>query len=295
MAGKEYQVRFYEAEMPEIGELVMVKVEKMTDTSCYVRLLEYNHIEGMIPYTELSRRRIRSINQLAKVGRLQVAVVIRLDKEKGYIDLSKKQVTPDERRKCEERYQKGKTVAGIMRHTAQETGKPAIEVMKSVAWPLYRNQTYKSAYEALKLAVSQPEAVLGPLNLSDDIYQRVVQTVQHKLKAEILKIQADVNVTCFTIEGVDAIRDVLQLGRAHGQQDSLLVNIEVLAPPTYVVYTHTDDKEEGLRKLWECVEVMKEEMKVRGGQVDVPLPPRVIGHEDETVAGDSGSESEIEE
>lgn len=46
-------------------------------------LLEYNNIEGMILFSELSRRRIRSVNKLIRVGRTEVVVVLRVDKEKG--------------------------------------------------------------------------------------------------------------------------------------------------------------------------------------------------------------------
>lgn len=86
-------------------------------------LLEYNGIEGMILLSELSRRRIRSITKLIKVGpglmafcadgqmlrvtrtnvhaglcvclqvgRQEPVMVLRVDKEKGYIDLSKRYV-----------------------------------------------------------------------------------------------------------------------------------------------------------------------------------------------------------
>jgi hypothetical protein len=60
----------------------------------YVALLEYNGIEGMILLSELSRRRIRSISKLIKVGRQEPVMVLRVDKEKGYIDLSKRRVSP---------------------------------------------------------------------------------------------------------------------------------------------------------------------------------------------------------
>ena len=52
-------------------------------TGAYVSLLEYDHIEGMIPLTELSNRRIRSFHKLIRVGRIETAVVLRVDKEKG--------------------------------------------------------------------------------------------------------------------------------------------------------------------------------------------------------------------
>lgn len=49
----------------------------------YVKLLEYDNIDGMILLSELSRRRIRSVQKLIRVGRNEVAIVLRVDKEKG--------------------------------------------------------------------------------------------------------------------------------------------------------------------------------------------------------------------
>ena len=50
--------------------------------------LEYDNTEGMILLSELSRRRIRSVQKLIRVGRNEVVVVLRVDKEKGvpYVD-----------------------------------------------------------------------------------------------------------------------------------------------------------------------------------------------------------------
>ena len=50
-----------------------------------MKLLEYDNIDGMILLSELSRRRIRSIQKLIRVGRNEVVVVLRVDKEKGMV------------------------------------------------------------------------------------------------------------------------------------------------------------------------------------------------------------------
>lgn len=64
--------------------MVMVNVRSIAEMGAYVHLLEYNNIEGMILLSELSRRRIRSINKLIRVGKTEPVVVIRVDKEKGW-------------------------------------------------------------------------------------------------------------------------------------------------------------------------------------------------------------------
>ena len=97
--------RFYEEKYPEIDSFVMVNVKqarspkiykelheilltvwpKIAEMGAYVKLLEYDNIDGMILLSELSRRRIRSIQKLIRVGRNEVVVVLRVDKEKGEI------------------------------------------------------------------------------------------------------------------------------------------------------------------------------------------------------------------
>lgn len=98
-------------------------------------------VQGMILHSELSRRRIRSIKKLIRVGKLEVVQVLRVDQQKGtwadhtqilfsqtcirrtnslswlsislcagYIDLSKRRVLPEDVEKCEERYNQAKAV-----------------------------------------------------------------------------------------------------------------------------------------------------------------------------------------
>jgi translation initiation factor 2 subunit 1 len=66
-----------------VDDLVMVNVRQIAEMGAYVQLLEYDNIEGMILLSELSRRRIRSIQKLIRVGKNEVVVVLRVDKEKG--------------------------------------------------------------------------------------------------------------------------------------------------------------------------------------------------------------------
>src|ERR1700712_2298245 len=121
----------------------------------YVKLLEYDNIDGMILLSELSRRRIRSIQKLIRVGRNEVVVVLRVDKEKGYIELSKRRVSPEDIIKCEERYNKGKMVHSIMRHVAEKTSTPIEELYQDIGWPL--NKKYGHAVDAFKLSITNPD------------------------------------------------------------------------------------------------------------------------------------------
>lgn len=144
--------RMYAQKFPEVDDLVMVNVRQIAEVGAYVHLLEYNNIEGMILLSELSRRRIRSIQKLIRVGRNEVVVVLRVDKEKGYIDLSKRRVSPEDIAKCEEKYNKSKAVHSIMRHVAEKLVLDLNELYTTVGWPLY--EKYGHAFEAFKIALT---------------------------------------------------------------------------------------------------------------------------------------------
>ena len=77
------QCRFYANRFPEVDDVVMVNVRCVAEMGVYVTLLEYDNIEAMIPLSELSRRRIRSVNKLIRVNSNEAVVVIRVDENKG--------------------------------------------------------------------------------------------------------------------------------------------------------------------------------------------------------------------
>uniref|UniRef100_A0A672QCB7 Eukaryotic translation initiation factor 2 subunit 1 n=1 Tax=Sinocyclocheilus grahami TaxID=75366 RepID=A0A672QCB7_SINGR len=151
--------RFYQHRFPEVEDVVMVNVRSIAEMGAYVSLLEYNNIEGMILLSELSRRRIRSINKLIRIGRNECVVVIRVDKEKGYIDLSKRRVSPEEAIKCEDKFTKSKTVYSILRHVAEVLEYTKDEQLESLfqrtAWVFdekYKKPGY-GAYDVFKQAI----------------------------------------------------------------------------------------------------------------------------------------------
>jgi translation initiation factor 2 alpha subunit (eIF-2alpha) len=70
----------------------------------------------------------------------------------GYIDLSKRRVSPEDVVKCEERYNKSKAVHSIMRHVAEATQTPLETLYQQIAWPLDRK--FGHSHDAFKLAIT---------------------------------------------------------------------------------------------------------------------------------------------
>ncbi|KAF6129834.1 eukaryotic translation initiation factor 2 subunit alpha [Phyllostomus discolor] len=257
--------RFYQHKFPEVEDVVMVNVRSIAEMGAYVSLLEYNNIEGMILLSELSRRRIRSINKLIRIGRNECVVVIRVDKEKGYIDLSKRRVSPEEAIKCEDKFTKSKTVYSILRHVAEVLEYTKDEQLESLfqrtAWVFddkYKRPGY-GAYDAFKHAVSDP-SILDSLDLNEDEREVLINNINRRLTPQAVKIRAGLN--CST--------------------ETMPIKINLIAPPRYVMTTTTLERTEGLSVLNQAMAVIKEKIEEKRGVFNVQMEPKVVTDTDET-------------
>jgi len=297
-------MRFYENVYPEVDDLVMVQVKQIQEMGAYVKLLEYDNIEGMILLSELSRRRIRSIQKLIRVGRNEVVVVLRVDKEKGYIDLSKRRVTAEEKEKCEDRFNQSRQVASVLREVASKlteadfnttqtsdnqfaapasvnTEEEKLEKLyELVAWPLASQ--YGHPYNAFKAILAEPEKVFSslPVHPSEAVVRQLKSTILRKLAPKATRAHAKVDVTCLTRAGIDAIKRALRAGEKVGTE-AVPIKARVIAPPRYMLETNTMDGSIAVDKLERAIEAIQAAIEKEGGHLVVFEKAKVASENDE--------------
>ncbi len=69
----------------------------------------------------------------------------------GYIDLSKRRVSPEEAIKCEDKYTKSRVVHSILRYVAEKRHESLEDLYTSFGWPIAKK--FGHAYDAMKLAI----------------------------------------------------------------------------------------------------------------------------------------------
>ncbi|KQK14500.2 eukaryotic translation initiation factor 2 subunit alpha homolog [Brachypodium distachyon] len=297
------ECRMYEPRFPEVDAAVMIQVKHIADMGAYVSLLEYNNIEGMILFSELSRRRIRSISSLIKVGRQEPSMVLRVDRDKGYIDLSKRRVSEEEAHACEDRYNKSKLVHSIMRHAADTLGVDLEPLYQRIGWPLYRR--YGHAFEAFRLIVNDPDAILDVLTYEEtetgpdgqevtrvvpavtpEVKDALVKNIRRRMTPQPLKIRADVEMKCYQFDGVLHIKEAMRAAEATGNDDCP-VKIKLVAPPLYVLTTQTLDKDQGIRVLTKALKVCADTIDKHKGKLVVKEAARAVSEKEDKLFTDT--------
>eukprot|EP00930_Biecheleria_cincta_P079601 TRINITY_DN674_c0_g1_i1.p1 TRINITY_DN674_c0_g1~~TRINITY_DN674_c0_g1_i1.p1 ORF type:complete len:334 (-),score=107.37 TRINITY_DN674_c0_g1_i1:209-1210(-) len=294
--------RFYEAEFPELEEIVVVQVKRIVDMGAYVSLLEYEGKEGMMLLSELSKRRIRSVAKLLKVGRTEIVMVVRTDQDKGYVDLSKRRVDPDDYNAKEEQFARAKAVHGIMRHVAQTHDIPVNELCSKASWPLYKK--HKDAFEAYKQHIneeinlwaeidfSQPGMDLS--HLADKIKEEIELNLRRRLIQQTIRLRAKVDVSCSEYEGVDAIKEALLEGMKASKEDCE-VKINLVAHPLFVLTCTCKEKAVGMAALDQAMELIKAKIEASKGEFAIKAKPEIMGQDEKEQEEDSDEEGSDEE
>ncbi|KAL6066507.1 Eukaryotic translation initiation factor 2 subunit 1 [Balamuthia mandrillaris] len=267
------ECRMYEAEYPSVDELVMVLVVSLDkQVGATVVLLEYGNKEGIILLKELSARRIRSIKNHIRVGKQEVMQVLTVDKDKGYIDLTKKNLLENEVEEAVRRFNKSKTVHSIMAQLAETHHKDLLELNKCIAWPLYR--LHEHAFDAFKKSLTDP-TVFDELNLEEELKQSLLKTIEHRMGSQPVKIQAEVSVTCYGYAGIDAIIPALKSGQQCGTEASP-IKVHLVCSPDYSLVTADTDHERGIGTLNKAIEAIQAEIRKHGGDCVVKKEARVV-------------------
>lgn len=101
------------------------------------------------------------------------------------------------------------------------------------------------------------------LDVDPDVKQAVLTYIKRRLAPQPVKIRADIEVTCFTYEGIDAIKEALNAGEDKSTTDNT-VKIKLIAPPMYVMTTMTLDKDQGIEVMNQAIEAVGAVIRSKG-------------------------------
>jgi translation initiation factor 2 subunit 1 len=296
--------RFYEQEYPEVEDIVIVQVLKIDDKiGAYVSLLEYDGKEGMINLGEISKRRIRSMSKLLRVGSTEVCMVVSVDEDKGYINLSKKRVASEDIPPKQDVFHKAKAVHGIMQHVAQTNEINIEELCSKVSWPLHIK--YPSAYDAFKKHIDEEISLWDEIDWTqpgedltakaEKIKADIETNLQRRLMQSMVRLQAKVDVSCSDYEGIEAVRAALMEG-FKASTPECEVSIKLIAHPVFALSCMCRDKVLGIATLDEAMEHIRKAIESRGGEFAIRSKPAAATTEtkDEEGSGSEGSGSDSE-
>jgi hypothetical protein len=139
----------------------------------------------------------------------------------------------------------------------------------------------KTDEDARFLTAREPETVFYGLDIPDDVFAELKANIARRLTPQPVKIRADIEVSNFAYDGILRIQEALAAGEALST-DEIPIKIRLIAPPLYVMVSHTTDKQGAIDRLEQAIEKIGEVIrKEDGGFLNVKLKPKAVSETDD--------------
>lgn len=262
------ECRMYESDLPRVNDLVIAEVVSMSSTGAECCLLEYNNVDAYLSIGEWSRKRIKNPQSFVRVHSRHVLQVVRVDNEKNYIDVSRKNVTPSETEQHLSHFKKSSMVHNILQRVSQESETELLELYTNFCWPLYRQDAHP--LDQFSQFVKQP-STLDLSQLSEKASNVFSRLVKHRLYVPPARVEGKVKVMCHGVAGIDGIKHALLAGKSVSPN----IQITVESCPIYVVSCKCDEESESLELVRQAMSAIRKRVaKMDGGHFEIAADPQ---------------------
>ncbi len=192
---------------PNESDIVFCTVTKIHFHSVFVTLDEYKGKQGMIHISEVSPGRIRNLGDYVKEGKVIICKVLKINSERGHIDLSLRRVNESQRRaKVEERKQQA-IAENILQSYIQLHKGDIKELYTKVASVLL--EEYDSLYGAFEDVV-ESEAKLTDYGLDKELAVDLEKLVRERIKQKQVEIIGEIALESYAENGADVVNDFMK-------------------------------------------------------------------------------------
>ncbi|MBI2664571.1 S1 RNA-binding domain-containing protein [Candidatus Woesearchaeota archaeon] len=194
------------ANFPDEGELVKCTVTSVQSHSVFVRMEEYG-INGMIHISEVAPGRIRNIRDYVVEGKSVICKVLRVNPERGHVDLSLRRVSDSQRRNKIDELKKESLARKLVDVVASNLNMDSGKLFAHISEKIHQNffLVFECFAEIARGNFSVSELEL-PKNVSDELKK----VIADRLKPEVYVSRGKLKLQSFAPDGVKIIKSSLK-------------------------------------------------------------------------------------
>jgi len=250
-------------EYPEVGDLVVATVTRVVDYGAYVKLDEYDGVEGLIHISEIASTYVKNIRAHVREGLKLVLKVLRVSPQRGQVDLSLRRVTGREKAEKMLEWKKVKKADSIIKGAAErlKIGEEDVSKVKTLLYEKFDNP-----FDAFEEAVDEGEETFAKLGISEDWAKVLTEVARSKIRLEKAKVTGTVELTCPKTAGIEAIRQALRGAKKAKKTRGTTIKIYTIGAPRYRIDVRSKEITDAQATLNLAIEEALTAIKGLGGE-----------------------------
>lgn len=229
---------------PEEDEVLLGTVDRITGTSVFVKLDDYNK-EGVISFSEVAPGRIRNIRDYVRIGQKIVVKVLRVNKEKAHIDLSLRRVSAKEKKEIIDENKKEKEFWVILNLVVNNKNKT-----DSVINELKKKIRFREFFSKFISEQKEIESLLKESGLSEEELKKLFEIMSEKIREKKVIVKSKLILSCEAPDGIEKIKTLLLILEKGGAM------VSYLGAPNYLVSLESKDYKEANKRLKELLDTL---------------------------------------
>ncbi len=196
-----------QSSLPEVGDLVIATVQRITSHGAYATMDEYSNQECFIHISEIASTWVRNIRNFVRENQKIVIKVLRVDPQRKQVDTSLRRVTKEQARmKVQEwkRAQRGTKLLALAAEKMKTTPREAYTIAGQ-----HMAKHYSDMLEALEETKEKGTKVLTDIGVPKKWADVLYELAQAHVIIREVSVETTIELTCRGSEGVEGIRKAL--------------------------------------------------------------------------------------
>lgn len=201
---------------PEDSEIVLCTVLEVQHNTIFVLLDEYSR-KGVIHISEISPGRIRNIRDFVVEGKKVICKVLRINQERGHIDLSLRRVTETQKREKNNIIKQEQKAEKILELVCKESKCDLKEIYNRIKLAAF--QRYHTLFSCFEDIVAGNFSV-SELKLDSKMSKALEELIRTRIKPPEVEIKGILKTESYEPDGVEVIKEAIRKGR----QDNITIS-----------------------------------------------------------------------
>jgi translation initiation factor 2 subunit 1 len=246
-----------EKELPEVNEIVVVKVLRVLSYGAFVELLEYNNEKGFVHISQVASGWVKNIRNFVKENQIRAAQVLSIDSTKNQIDLSFTKVSSGVQRRKIEEYNRLVRAKKLIEVLAKKRKVSFDEAWEKTAEPLLNEfDSLNDAFNEIAFTGKVPSCVKEPWNSS------LLELIKRNITVPKKTVKGILELTSFEPNGVETIKKALLQAQKIAGKDAEII---YLGSGKYKISVVSSDYKSAEKKIMDSVqEAIKIVSKTKG-------------------------------
>ena len=253
-------------EWPQESELVVCTVVNVKDFVAFVSLDEYNGRQGLIPISEIATGWIKYIRDHIREGQKIVCKVLNVDRSRGHIDLSLKDVNEHQRREKIREWKNESKARKWIGFVAKAADEPVSLIEDAIL------DKYGAFYPVFEDIVIEGEPVIKKLGLSKRASDALMHVAQENVKVPSVEVTGHLILICTQPDGLSVIKKALK--SAEPKIAGVDIELLYLGAPTYRIKVTAPDYKNAEKALEKAANAAIAVVEKSGGEGKLVKKPK---------------------